>query len=105
VTARIAVLLKVVLLIIVVLAPRDGLTPGDVPLSSTGVDQEREAQQVSTLPTTPISMRDDDVEDPVDLYGNEVTAAVAKYKLDSTGSLYELHSPETELPRLPAPKS
>jgi hypothetical protein len=41
----------------------------------------------------------------VDLYGNQVTAAVAKYKLDATGTLYELHSPQTELPRLPSPKS
>ena len=41
----------------------------------------------------------------VDLYGNQVTDAVAKYKLDATGTLYELHSPQTELPRLPSPKS
>jgi len=40
----------------------------------------------------------------VDLYGNEVTDAVAKYKLDAAGSLYELHSPRTEVPRLTAPK-
>jgi hypothetical protein len=42
---------------------------------------------------------------PVDLLGNEVTDAVAKYKFDSTGSLYETHSPQTELPRLGSPKS
>jgi hypothetical protein len=41
----------------------------------------------------------------VDLYGNSVTDAVAKYELDGTGSLYELHSPQTELPRLAPPKS
>jgi len=41
----------------------------------------------------------------VDLYGNEITDAVAQYELDSTGSLFELHSPQTELPRLPSPKS
>ena len=44
-------------------------------------------------------------EGPVDLYGNEVTDAVAKYKFDATGSLYETHSPQTELPRLASPKS
>jgi len=49
--------------------------------------------------------RDDDVYDAVDFYGNEVTAAVATYKLDGTGALYELHSPQTELPQLPPPKS
>jgi len=41
----------------------------------------------------------------VDLYGNEVIDAVATYSLDPTGSLYELHSPQTELPRLGSPKS
>jgi hypothetical protein len=41
----------------------------------------------------------------VDLYGNEVSDAIATYSLDPAGSLYELHSPQTELPRLAAPKS
>jgi hypothetical protein len=41
----------------------------------------------------------------VDLYGNEVSDAIATYSLDPAGSLYELHSPQTELPRLGAPKS
>jgi hypothetical protein len=40
-----------------------------------------------------------------DLYGNEVTDAVATYTFDQSGSLYELHSPQTELPRLGIPKS
>lgn len=38
-----------------------------------------------------------------DLYGNEVTEAIAEYKLDARGSLYELHSPQTEMPRLRPP--
>ena len=40
-----------------------------------------------------------------DLYGNEVSDAVARFKLDDAGSLYEVHSPETELPRLASPIS
>jgi hypothetical protein len=40
-----------------------------------------------------------------DLYGNEVIEAVATFKLDDTGSLYEVHSPETELPILSSPTS
>jgi len=40
-----------------------------------------------------------------DLYGNEVNDALATYTLDQAGSLYELHSPQTELPRLGIPKS
>jgi hypothetical protein len=42
--------------------------------------------------------------DTIDLYGNEVSDAVAKYKLDATGAVYETHSPQTEVPRLGAPK-
>ena len=40
-----------------------------------------------------------------DLYGNEVSDAVTRYTLDETGSLYEVHSPQTELPRLASPIS
>jgi hypothetical protein len=40
-----------------------------------------------------------------DMFGNEVTSAVATYKLDASGSLYEEHSPDTELPRLGSPTS
>ena len=40
-----------------------------------------------------------------DLFGNEVSDAVAKFKLDNAGSLYEVHSPQTELPRLASPIS
>jgi hypothetical protein len=51
----------------------------------------------------PAREREDDNE--IDLYGNDVSDAVAKYKLDSDGSLYELHSPQTQLPRLGSPKT
>jgi hypothetical protein len=48
---------------------------------------------------------DGDDESAVDLLGNPVSDAIAKYKMDATGGLYELHSPQTEIPRLAAPKS
>jgi hypothetical protein len=41
----------------------------------------------------------------VDAFGNEVTEAVATYKIDSSGDLYEEHSPQTEVPRLGSPKT
>ena len=41
---------------------------------------------------------------PVDFNGNEVRQAIARYKVDPTGALYEEHSPDTELPRLGSPK-
>ncbi len=49
--------------------------------------------------------REDAADGFVDMYGNEVTDAVATYTFDRGGSLYELHSPQTELPRLGSPKS
>jgi hypothetical protein len=53
-----------------------------------------------TYPAAPI---EDD--ESTDLYGNDVTPAVATYSLDAAGSVYELHSPHTEIPRLGSPKS
>jgi hypothetical protein len=41
---------------------------------------------------------------PVDFNGNEVKQAIARYKVDPAGALYEEHSPDTELPRLGSPK-
>ena len=41
---------------------------------------------------------------PVDFNGNEVRQAIARYKVDPTGALYEEHSPDTEVPRLGPPK-
>jgi hypothetical protein len=40
----------------------------------------------------------------VDFNGNEVRPAVARYKIDPAGALYEEHSPDTEVPRLGSPK-
>jgi hypothetical protein len=60
------------------------------------------ATDASVTPPRTSSAGDDAV---VDLYGNEVNDAIATYTLDPAGSLYELHSPQTELPRLASPKS
>ena len=40
----------------------------------------------------------------VDFNGNEVRPAVAQYKVDPAGALYEEHSPDTDVPRLGSPK-
>jgi hypothetical protein len=39
-----------------------------------------------------------------DLRGNEVVRPVAKYRVDQQGTLYEVHSPGTQVPRLGAPQ-
>jgi hypothetical protein len=38
-----------------------------------------------------------------DLQGDEISSAVAKYRLDQEGNLYELHAPHTEVAKLPSP--
>jgi hypothetical protein len=48
---------------------------------------------------------DNDTEALVDLYGNDVSPAVATYSFDALGSLYEEHSPQTELPKLGSSKT
>jgi hypothetical protein len=47
----------------------------------------------------------EEIDGLIDLYGNGVSPAVATYSLDALGSLYEEHSPQTELPRLGSPKT
>jgi hypothetical protein len=85
-----------------------------LPLQRVTRSQSASARSVAAtdrvLPTDARNARDDhdDLDVPngfVDLYGNEVTDAIATYTFDQAGSLYELHSPQTELPRLGMPKS
>ena len=45
----------------------------------------------------------DDAPQRLDLRGNEISRPVARYRVDGTGTLYEEHSPQTELPRLKQP--
>lgn len=50
---------------------------------------------------------DDDPEDgaQLDLQGDEVTPAVARYRFDAQGNIYETHAPHTEVPKLGSPQS
>ena len=80
---------------------------GNADMAPRTVTPTRSAEVQLALPAVErVSLRPfDEADGIVDLYGNEVTDAVAKYTLDPAGSLYELHSPQTELPRLGSPKS
>jgi hypothetical protein len=55
----------------------------------------------SSLPYPLIDEPDAEVER--DLYGNDVSTAVATYKSDRSGSVYEEHSPNTQVARLKPP--
>jgi hypothetical protein len=41
--------------------------------------------------------------EPVDVRGTEIARPVARCRVDDHGSLYEVHSPETGVPRLKPP--
>jgi hypothetical protein len=109
VLVRIGSLLAVILIVLVTWWVRASGPPLNVAASGIAPVLERssspEATRSDAAMMTSRSRRDEDVDDTVDLYGNEIKAAVATYKLDRTGALYELHSPETEVPQLPPPKS
>jgi hypothetical protein len=77
------------------------LTPRPVTVS---LPADVDASQALVVPDIP-SDGPEQGESATDLFGNPVTDAVARYKFDATGSLYELHSPQTEVPRLRPPKT
>ena len=54
----------------------------------------------------PLFNPDSDREDAgtvTDLQGDEITSAVATYRIDREGNLYELHAPHTEVAHLSSP--
>ena len=86
------------------------ITPRIFPLSDTKMQAAPlVSDRVLVVDTRDRDAGDDQDQDGangfVDRYGNEVSDAVATYTFDQAGSLYELHSPQTELPRLGIPKS
>jgi hypothetical protein len=102
--ARVGFIVISPLLVVAVL-----VTPQLVLTTYSGPATRSDVQPAAVIDflTDPNGDRGSDLtEDEVtDVYGNGVTAAVATYKLDAAGTLYELHSPQTELPRLASPKS
>src|SRR4051812_39854735 len=96
----------VVIVSIPLLASAVGVTPQLVTATQSTARTASEAQPAAAIELFPPAGGAELNEDEAtDVYGNEVTAAVATYKFDATGSLYELHSPQTEIPRLASPKS
>ena len=75
------------------------------PLAAVPIARPIEAPAPSHVAGADPGAPAEDADGAADFYGNEVTPAVAKYSFDALGSLYELHSPQTELPRLGSPKS
>jgi len=83
-----------------------------IAISSAGIYAtsfaESAAKTAITTEISPITSEEllpDEYALPVDMFGNEVTSAMATYKLDPSGIMYEEHNPDTELPRLGIPRS
>jgi hypothetical protein len=107
-TARVA--LKPVFVAMILIATTSPLLAPQTPTDS-GISTSTRVIPSSTERPLPYAQPDGpnapgtDEESTTDLYGNDVTAAVARYKLDATGSLYEAHSPQTQMAKLGSPKS
>ena len=85
------------------LAPQ--LVTATHPVASALDDLESEATtELFTVPLGAVAGETNE-DETTDVHGNRVTPAVATYQLDAAGTLYELHSPQTRLPRLGSPKS
>jgi hypothetical protein len=83
-------------------------TPVAVAVEHARSTSEPDEPQSPVPPAPLLEDRDDSQEGPeaaTDLLGNDLAHAVASYKLDGTGVLYEEHSPRTEIPRLRPKKS
>lgn len=52
----------------------------------------------------PVELRDS-TEPRVDVLGNEIENAVADYRIDRGGAVYERHSPDTAVPKQGSPTS
>jgi hypothetical protein len=81
-------------------APCRAMTTPAIPPSPPPATMQRVA-----VPSDNTTQQDTDADPALDLHGNEVTVAVAEYKIDALGRLYELHSPQSALLRLGSPKS
>jgi hypothetical protein len=69
-----------------------------------GISAPRSSAFPSVLHASDDAMPGSPGDASVDFHGNEVRSAVAQYKVDPAGALYEEHSPDTEVPRLGSPQ-
>jgi hypothetical protein len=79
-------------------------------LAGVGLVSDHVESGVRIVPpsATSSSPDEDPGDDPggtskTDLEGDDVSPALATYGIDRDGNLFEVHSPHTEVPRLPGP--
>jgi hypothetical protein len=86
-------------------APTGRTTSSRAIAAGTGSRGDVDAGRASSLTMSPdpVDKLLRPTEPHVDVFGNEIEDAVTDYRIDSTGDVYERHSPETEVPRLGPP--
>ena len=102
--ARFGLFALVPLLVAAVFVTPQLVTPTYAEPAATSESQPAAIMDFLSAPPSD-SSADQREDGATDVYGNEVAVAVAKYRFDAAGAQYELHSPQTELPRLAPPKS
>ncbi|HXE81528.1 MAG TPA: hypothetical protein VNK41_12300 [Vicinamibacterales bacterium] len=80
--------------------PRPGTGPGLEYIARPSTPAPDEYLAEPRLPLMP----SEQVPEETDIRGNAIVRPVERYGVDHRGSLYELHSPRTELPQLPPPE-
>jgi hypothetical protein len=65
---------------------------------------DRPGRQIEAPDPKAVPFRLEETPGSFDIRGNEIARPVARYRLDDRGSLYEVHSPDTEVPRLKPPQ-
>ena len=100
----------IALLLFVVAGLSHTLAPTPVRGQPLTLDVHQGTGNVFARPTSPgeglpsVGVDDDPDEGAqLDLQGDEVTPAVATYKFDAQGNIYETHAPHTEVPHLGTP--
>jgi hypothetical protein len=82
------------------------------PVSASGSPTFQARQESGKIFTHPDDLQgmpapgDEDEPDEgaqMDLEGDQVTPALAKYRFDAQGNIYETHAPHTEVPHLGSP--
>jgi hypothetical protein len=76
------------------------------PIAATSAEITAQPPAVVGEVNSAPQMEDEGPADPrVDLLGNEIEDAMADYRFDIGGGIYERHSPETAVPRLGSPST
>lgn len=93
--------------VLALIAGREGWRPGYASaIAATSAEITAPlAPTVGEVGGAPPVEADDSADPRVDFLGNEIEDAIADYRIDLGGGVYERHSPETAVPKLGSPST